>query len=35
MRASDEGRARGAVIGKALSGLADGQGSVSVLVGLQ
>jgi hypothetical protein len=35
MRASDEGRARGAVIGKALSGLAAGQGSVSVLVGLQ
>jgi hypothetical protein len=35
MRATDPGRAFGSVIGKAMSGLADGQGMIPVLVTLQ
>jgi hypothetical protein len=35
MRAGDPGRAFGAVIGKALAGLASGRGLIPVLVALQ
>jgi len=35
MRADDPGRAFGAVLGKALRPLADGQGLVPILVALQ
>jgi hypothetical protein len=35
MRAHDVGRSQGAVIGKAMSGLAEGRGLVLVLVNLQ
>ena len=35
MRASDPGRAFGSIVGKALSGLAEGLGMIPVLVSLQ